>query len=71
MISDLQNIRADDVGYNLYVFDIRNQQILTASQPMKVEFKFDGVVPKNINGYAFVLTNKLVSRVVMDNDILI
>ena len=32
---------ADDVGYNLYVFDIRHQQHFTASQPIKVEAKFD------------------------------
>ena len=55
------NVRADDVGYNLYVFDIRYQQNFTDSQPLKVEFKFDGVVPNDINGYALVLTNKLVS----------
>ena len=55
------NIRADDVGYNLYVFDIRYQQNFSASQPVKVEFEFDGVVPNDINGYALVLTNKLVS----------
>ena len=55
------NVRADDVGYNLYVFDIRYQKNFTASQPIKVEFKFDGVVPNDINGYALVLTNKLIS----------
>ena len=55
------NAAANDVGYNLYVFDIRYQKNYTASQPIKVEFKFDGVVPKNVNGYALVLTNKLVS----------
>ena len=48
------NARADDVGYNLYVFDIRYQQIFTASQPIKVEFKFVGVVSNDINGYALV-----------------
>ena len=55
------NLRAADVGYNLYVFDIRYKKNYTASQPIKVEFKFDGVVPNNVNGYALVLTNKLVS----------
>ena len=55
------NIRVDDVGYNLYVFDIRYQRNFTASQPNKVKFKSDGVVPNGINGYALVLTNKLVS----------
>ena len=42
------NVRADDVGYNLYVFDTRYQQNFTASQPNKVEFKIDGVVPNDI-----------------------
>ena len=52
---------ANDVGYNLYVFDIRYQKNYTASQSIKVEFKFGGLIPKKINGYALVLTNKLVS----------
>ena len=55
------NAAANDVGYNLYVFDIRYQKNFTNSQPIKVEFKFDGVVPNDINGYALVLTNKLIS----------
>ena len=55
------NVAANDVGYNLYVFDIRYQKYFTNSQPIKVEFKFDGVIPNDINGYALVLTNKLVS----------
>ena len=55
------NSAANDVGYNLYVFDIRYQKDFTNSQPIKVEFKFDGVVPNDINGYALVLTNKLIS----------
>ena len=54
------NIRAADAGYNLYVFDIRYQKNYTASQPIKVECKIDGLVPYNVNGYALVLTNKLV-----------
>ena len=52
---------ANGVGYNLYVFDIRYQKDFTNSQPIKVEFKFDGIVANDINGYALVLTNKLVS----------
>ena len=56
----ISNVRAADVGYRLYVFDIRYQKNYTASQPIEVEFKFDGVVPDNVNGYASVLTNKLV-----------
>ena len=55
------NVAANDIGYNLYVFDIRYQRNFTNSQPIKVEFKFDGVVPNDINEYALVLTNKLVS----------
>ena len=53
--------RAKDVGYNLYVFDIRYQKKYTASQPINVVFKFNGVVPNDIKGDALVLTNKLVS----------
>ena len=30
------NVRAADVGYNLYVFDIRYQNNYTASQPIKI-----------------------------------
>ena len=55
------NVAANDIGYRLYVFDIRFQKNFTNSQPIKVEFKFEGFVPKDINGYALVLTNKLVS----------
>ena len=33
-----------EVGYSVYVFDIRYQQIFAASQPINVEIKFDGVV---------------------------
>ena len=54
-------VSAVDFSSNLYVFDIRYQQIFTASQPSKVELNFDGVVPNVINGYALVLMNKLVS----------
>ena len=55
------NVAANDVGYNLYVIDIRHQKNFTKSQPIKVEFKFEGVVPNDVNGYALVLINKLVS----------
>ena len=54
-------IRADDVGYNLYDFDIRYQLNFTVSQPIEVEFKFDGLVPNDVTGYSLVLTNDLVS----------
>ena len=54
-------VRVDDVGYNFYVFDIKYQQNFIASQPIKVEFKSDGVVPNYKNGDAIVLTNKFIS----------
>ena len=55
------NAAANDVGYNLYVFDRRYQKNFTIFQPIKVEFKFEGVVPNDIDGYALVSTTKLVS----------
>ena len=51
----------NNIGYNIYVFDIRYPKNFESSQPIKVEFKFDGVIPVGIYGYALVLTNKLVS----------
>ena len=51
----------DDIGYNLYVFDISYQKSLENTQPIKVEFKFDGVLPDGICGYALVLTSKRIS----------
>ena len=50
-----------DIGYNLYVFDIRYQKVFENAHPIKKEFKFDGVVPAGIYGYALVLTNKKIS----------
>ena len=51
----------NDIGYNIYAFDIRYQKNFESSQPIKVEFKFDGVVQAGIYAYALVLTNKLFS----------
>ena len=51
----------NDIGYNIYAFDTRYQKNFESSQPIKVEFKFDGVVPAGIFGYALILTNKLIS----------
>ena len=51
----------NNIGYNIYAFDIRYQKDFESSQPINVEFKFDGVVPAGIYGYALVLTNKLIS----------
>ena len=50
------NVRAVVIGYNLYVFDIRYQRHFTASQPIKLELKNDGVVQNCINDSASVLT---------------
>ena len=49
------------IGYNIYAFDISYQKDFESSQPIKVEFKFDGVVAAGIYGYALVLTNGLIS----------
>ena len=51
----------DNIGYNIYAFDIRYQKDFKSSQPIKVEFKFNGMVPAGIYGYALVLTNRLIS----------
>ena len=40
---------------------MRYQKNFTNSQQIKVELKFDGVVTDDINGYALVLTDELVS----------
>ena len=64
-ISDLDfrssNIRAAYVGYKLYVFDIRYQENFTVAHPIEVDFKIDGGVPNDMNGYALVLTDSMVS----------
>ena len=51
----------DDIGYNLYVFDIRYQKDFENAHPIKLEFKFDQPIPAGIYGYALVLTNKKIS----------
>ena len=51
----------DNIGYNVHVFDIRYQKIFETGQSVKVEFKFDKVIPAGIYGYAVVLTNRLIS----------
>ena len=42
------------IGYNFYLFDIRYHKNFGSAQSIKVEFKFTGNVPENINGYALV-----------------
>ena len=60
--NDLRSSNDDnDVGYNIYAFDIRYQKKFQSSQSIKVEFEFDGVIPAGIYGYALVLTNRLIS----------
>ena len=51
----------NDIGYNLYVSDIRYQKNLGSSQPIKIEFKFPENIAAWIYGYASVSTNKLIS----------
>ena len=51
----------NDVGYNIYAFDIRYQKNFENAQPVKVEFKFSENIDAGIYGYALVLTNKLIS----------
>ena len=41
---------------------MRYYKNFTNFQPIEVEFKFDGVVPNDIHGYALVLTNRLISK---------
>ena len=51
----------NDVGYNIYAFDIRYQKNFENAQPVKVEFKFSENIDAGIYGYALVLTNRLIS----------
>ena len=51
----------NNIGYNIYAFDIRYQKNFENSQPIKVEYKFSENIPAGIYGYALVLTNKLIS----------
>ena len=63
-ISDNDFRSANDghnIGYNSYVFDIGYQKNFESAQPIKVEFKFHGVVPAGIYGYVLVLRNRLIS----------
>ena len=51
----------DNIGYNIHVFDIRCHKNFESGQPVKVEFKFAGVVPAGTYVFALVLINRLVS----------
>ena len=52
---------ANNIGYNIYAFDIRYQKNFENAQPIKVEFKFSENIAAGIYGYALVLTNRLAS----------
>ena len=52
---------ANNIGCNIYAFDIRYQKNFENAQPVKVEFIFSENVLAGIYGYALVLTNKLIS----------
>ena len=53
----------NNIGYNLYVFDIRHHKRFSSAQPIKVMFDFRQPVPTatNLIGYALLLTNKKLS----------
>ena len=51
----------NNIGYNIYAFDIRYQKNFENAQLVKVEFKFSENISAGIYGYALVLTNKLIS----------
>ena len=40
----------DNIGYNVHSFDIRYQKKIEKGQPVKVDFKLEGVVPAGIYG---------------------
>ena len=51
----------DNIGYNIYAFDIRYQKNFENAQPVKVEYKLSENIPAGIYGYAIVLKIKLYS----------
>ena len=59
--TNVNDAELDNGNVGLYVFDLRHKTNFTVAQPIKVESKFDGVVPNNINGDALALTNTLIS----------
>ena len=52
---------ANNIGYNIYAFDIRYQKNFENAQLVKIEFIFSENIAAGIYGYALVLTNRLVS----------
>ena len=60
----ISSITADgwnEIGSNLLCSDIQYQKRSTGAQTMKVEMKFSEDSPADVNGYALVLTNGLIS----------
>ena len=51
----------NNIGYNIYAFDIRYLKNFENAQPVKVEFNFLENINDGIYGYALLLTNKLAS----------
>ena len=51
----------NNIGYNIYAFDIRYQKNFGNAQSVKVEFKLSENITARIYGYALVLANRLVS----------
>ena len=51
----------NNIGYNIYAFDIRYLKNFENAQPVKVEFNFSENILAGIYGYALVLTNRLAS----------
>ena len=49
----------NNIGYNIYAFDIRYLKNFENVHPVRVEFKFSENIPAGIYGYALVLTNRL------------
>ena len=49
----------NDLGYNLYVLDIRYQKNLESAKPIEVKFKFSEIVPAGMYGYALVVTKNI------------
>ena len=45
----------------LDIISIKILENFESSHPIKVEFKFDGVIPAGIYGYALFLTNRIIS----------
>ena len=51
--NDFRSTRnGNNIGYNFDVFDTRYQKNFESAQPIKVEFRFDGVIRAGKNGYA-------------------